>query len=85
MDSRVEMSINITGSQVRAARALLGWDRQQCADRCGIGLATLARIERGVSVLDRTVADMVRVFREAGLEFFNDERGLGVAIRHQGS
>lgn len=81
MEPRIHIADNITGSQVRAARALLGWDRQHCAELCGIGLATLARIERGSTPQERTLADIARVFDGAGIVFFDDERGMGVAIR----
>ena len=36
----------ITGSQIRAARALLGWTTQHLADQSGIHFATISRIEQ---------------------------------------
>ena len=35
----------ISGRQIRAARALLGWSGQELADECGISLKTLRRYE----------------------------------------
>ncbi len=35
----------ISGRQIRAARALLGWSGQKLADKCGISLKTLRRYE----------------------------------------
>ncbi len=35
----------ISGRQIRAARALLGWSGQELADKCGISLKTLRRYE----------------------------------------
>jgi len=35
----------ISGRQIRAARALLGWSGQDLADKCGISLKTLRRYE----------------------------------------
>jgi ribosome-binding protein aMBF1 (putative translation factor) len=36
----------ITGSQIRAARALLGWTTQHLANQSGIHFATISRIEQ---------------------------------------
>ena len=33
----------IASSQIRAARALLGWSGQELADKSGVGVATLRR------------------------------------------
>ena len=35
----------ISGRQIRAARALLGWSGQDLSDKCGISLKTLRRYE----------------------------------------
>jgi transcriptional regulator with XRE-family HTH domain len=35
----------ISGRQIRAARALLGWSGKKLADKCGISLKTLRRYE----------------------------------------
>lgn len=37
----------IVPQQIAAARALLGWSRQDLADRAGVSLRTLARFESG--------------------------------------
>ncbi len=37
----------ITSPQIRAARALLGWDRRGLADAAGVSIQTLRRIEPG--------------------------------------
>ena len=37
----------ITSPQIRAARALLGWDRRRLAETAGVSIATLRRIEQG--------------------------------------
>jgi len=35
----------VSGRQIRAARALLGWSGQELSDKCGISLKTLRRYE----------------------------------------
>ena len=37
----------ITSPQIRAARALLGWDRRRLAETAGVSIQTLGRIEPG--------------------------------------
>ncbi|MEM8760247.1 MAG: helix-turn-helix transcriptional regulator, partial [Pseudomonadota bacterium] len=37
----------IVRQQIAAARALLGWSRQDLAERAGVSLRTLARFEGG--------------------------------------
>nr|WP_314257254.1 helix-turn-helix transcriptional regulator [uncultured Devosia sp.] len=70
----------VSPRQFRAARELLGWTRDEAASLCGVGRATLTRIESGGTVQDRTFADVVRGFTAHGIVFYNDDRGLGVAI-----
>ncbi|TGU44832.1 XRE family transcriptional regulator [Mesorhizobium sp. M2D.F.Ca.ET.145.01.1.1] len=36
----------LTGSQIRAARALLKWSGQDLADRCGVSYPAIQRAER---------------------------------------
>lgn len=36
----------LESSQIRAARALLGWHQEELARRAQIGLATIQRVER---------------------------------------
>jgi len=42
----VEGAAVITGSQIRAARALLNWSGTDLADRCGVSYATIQRAEK---------------------------------------
>lgn len=63
----------ITGPQIRAARGLLGWSAREAAERSGLSLPTIQRLERdkGVSptAQARTLSDLKRAFEEAGVEF----------------
>lgn len=42
----VEFAPVLTGSQIRAARALLKWSGQELADRCGVSYPAIQRAER---------------------------------------
>jgi predicted transcriptional regulator len=73
----------ITGKQVRAARALLGWSQQTLADKAIVSLNALAGFERGSSdTRTSTVQAVKRALEEAGIEFLGEEgRGEGVRLR----
>jgi hypothetical protein len=47
----------------------------------GIALATLKRFEKGYRVpTDRTLANIFKVLKKAGVEFHHDGKRLGVSI-----
>ncbi len=70
--------------QCRAARAFLGWSREQLAKQSGVSMATLADFEAGKRVpYDRTLADIVRTLEEAGIILIPENGGgAGVRLRH---
>jgi transcriptional regulator with XRE-family HTH domain len=72
-------------SQIRAARALLGWSQGKLARGAGIGLATLQRIEQNEGVVKgnfSTVLKIQKVLEEAGIRFTDDEAGeIGVRLQ----
>jgi len=70
----------VTARQFRAARELLGWTREDAARHCGVGRATLVRLETGAGDAERTFNQIVGGFVAGGIVFYNDERGEGVAI-----
>ena len=68
-------------SQVRAARALLGWSRQQLSDACGVPVRTLDRLEAGQGApISRTV-QAIRAALEAAGVIFVPENGEGPGVR----
>lgn len=75
----------LTGAQIRAARALLDWSARELAERSGVSIATIHRIERqhGVSSTHpRTPLDLRRTFEAAGIVFLgNEQDGVGVQLR----
>lgn len=74
---------NITGRQLRAARALLGWSAQQLADASKVGVATIRRVEPNdgpVNMIASTIAAVRRALEAGGVEFIA-ENGGGVGVR----
>jgi transcriptional regulator with XRE-family HTH domain len=78
----------ITGPQIRAARALLGWSQIELCRRSGVSRDTLVKIERGeVDPLMLTVEKLVRTLEYAGVEMIDrgqisQGRGVGVRLHH---
>ena len=73
--------INIRPDQCRAARALLGWSREQLAKKSKVSMATLADFEAGKRVpYDRTLADILKALEQAGIVLIS-ENGGGVGVR----
>jgi transcriptional regulator with XRE-family HTH domain len=72
-------------SQIRAARALLGWSQGKLARTAGVGLATLQRIEQKEGVVKgnfSTVLKIQKALEKAGVNFTDDEAGeFGVRLR----
>jgi transcriptional regulator with XRE-family HTH domain len=71
-------------SQIRAARALLGWSQSKLARTAGIGLATLQRIEQNEGIVKgnfSTILKIQRALEKAGVRFADDETGeIGVSL-----
>lgn len=60
----------ITGSQMRAARALLDWSAETLAKKVGISRESINKMEDGsVQPRAKNLADIMRVFDEHGIEF----------------
>jgi transcriptional regulator with XRE-family HTH domain len=72
-------------SQIRAARALLGWSQSQLARTAGVGLATLQRIEQNEGVVKgnfSTIIKIQKVLEQAGIHFTDDDTGqIGVHMQ----
>ncbi|MEZ5934724.1 MAG: helix-turn-helix transcriptional regulator [Alphaproteobacteria bacterium] len=82
----------ITAAQLRAARALLGIDQRQLAERSGLSVPTIQRMEASDGLIRGNVDSLVKLI--AGLDSFGIELigdgavsqggGRGVRIRHAG-
>jgi transcriptional regulator with XRE-family HTH domain len=76
----------ITGRQVRAARAMLRWTALEAAQRAGLSLPTIQRIEQKDDVggtRAETLMELQRAFEEAGIEFVGSI-GDGPGVRFRG-
>ncbi|QCJ00666.1 transcriptional regulator [Agrobacterium larrymoorei] len=73
----------ITGAQIRAARALLRWTAEHLAESASVGLSTVRRAEADDSAPAITAANLklLRITLEAaGVEFIPTNGG-GVGVR----
>ena len=63
----------ITGSQIRAAKAILDWSGDALAKKAGVSLSSIRRVEaaddvpKNVSV--NTILNIQRALEQAGVEF----------------
>ena len=73
----------ITGSQLRAARALVRWSAEDLANRSRVAVATVTHAEDEDGPVSVTAADAQafrRALEGAGVEFIT-ENGGGVGVR----
>ncbi|MCI0431770.1 MAG: helix-turn-helix domain-containing protein [Rhodospirillales bacterium] len=72
----------ITGRQIHAARALLGWSQTDLADRARISQNTVYRLENDLlDARSSTVESVWRALEQAGIEFHSDRNFEGVRLR----
>jgi transcriptional regulator with XRE-family HTH domain len=76
----------ITGAQVRAAKALIGWSGNDLAQKAGVGLSTIRRIEGCDGLLEaasiKTLQAIQKALELGGVEFIGSpEEGPGVRLR----
>lgn len=75
----------ITSRQVRAARALLGWNQETLADKALVALTALKRLEsaNGLKVHEGTRDQVRRALEDSGVVFLATDRGEGVLLVQQ--
>src|SRR5688500_1180178 len=69
--------------QVKAARALLGWSQERLAEKAGVSIPTVKRLEAEEGLLGgrSDTAEKIRsALEKAGIEFL-EENGGGVGVR----
>ncbi|HMK80482.1 MAG TPA: helix-turn-helix transcriptional regulator [Xanthobacteraceae bacterium] len=79
----------ITAGQMRAARALLDIDQRELAERCGLSLPTIQRMETSGGVVRGNVASLMKLaeaLAQAGIELIGDDAvssggGRGVRLK----
>ena len=73
----------ITGSQIRAARGLLGWSAMKTAGRANVARNTIQRLESYEDIppsRTQSLLELKKVFEAAGIEFVG-EPGQGPGVR----
>lgn len=77
------MTPKLSGSQLRAARALLRWSAIDLANASKVGVATIRRVEildGEITATSANNAALRRALESAGVEFI-DENGGGAGVR----
>ena len=65
----------VSSSQIKAARAMLGWSAIELANRSGVGSASIKRyeVQDGVPVANtKNLMSIRNALEEAGIEFTGD-------------
>ena len=72
----------ITVEQIRAGRALLGWSQSDLANRAGVSVPTVKRVEGSARspVSEDTRSKLQQALEAAGVEFL-PENGGGAGVR----
>jgi transcriptional regulator with XRE-family HTH domain len=81
----------ITGTQIRAGRALLGIDQRELAQRSGLSLPTIQRMESSDGVVRGNVDSLMKLaeaFAAGGVELIAEGAassggGLGVRLKRE--
>lgn len=76
----------VTGEQLRGARAMARIEQSELAQKAGVSVDTIKRLERTVGPISanvNTMASIVRVLEEAGIEFTNGGQP-GVRLARKG-
>jgi transcriptional regulator with XRE-family HTH domain len=74
----------ISGVQIRAGRALLGWDQARLAEAAGVSIITIKRLEAAGEEIHAQFSTVIKVksaFENAGVLFLGEESGLGYGVR----
>jgi transcriptional regulator with XRE-family HTH domain len=76
-------SKEITGAQIRAARALVRWSAKELAREAGVGVATISRaeVEEGRTTLTTVNLKAIQAALENGGVEFIPGNGGGVGVR----
>ena len=79
----------ITGLQIRAARAALGWSATELAEKAEIAMKTIARFEQVDGIppsRSSTLIEVQRALEAAGIEFIGtpeDRPGIRINLKRQ--
>ncbi len=73
----------LTSDQIRAARALLRWSARALAEKAGVHVTTVQRMECGDGPVGGTVQTLAKIqsaLENAGVEFTSQNGGPGVRL-----
>jgi transcriptional regulator with XRE-family HTH domain len=75
--------LKVSIRQVKAARELLGWSQDQLAEKAGVSVPTIKRLEAGDGMLGgrAETVNKIRTALENGGVAFIDENGGGPGVR----
>jgi len=76
-----------SSSQIRAARALVGWSQTQVATAAGLSIPTVKRAEAdvGIRVSEDALVAIANALKKSGVEFIAENGGgAGVRMRKRG-
>jgi transcriptional regulator with XRE-family HTH domain len=71
-------------AQIRAARALLGWNQGDLAKAAQVSIATIRRIEAKEGPMMGYVSTLMSIqsaFEQAGIRFLDNEPEGGIGVR----
>ncbi|MDT8296226.1 helix-turn-helix transcriptional regulator [Roseomonas mucosa] len=82
--------MTVSGNQIRAARALAGWEQRDLAEAAEVSINTVRNMEAcGASIVrvrSDTLDHVIRALRQGGVEFIPENGGgAGVRLRKQSS
>ncbi len=70
--------------QLRAARALIGWNQLELAEKSGVGISTIRRLEAQQGVLrgmSDTIWKLRKTLEEAEIIFIDGDESTGPGVR----
>lgn len=71
-----------TGTQIRAARALLDWTQDELATKAAVALRTIRLFEAGDRQPHQQTLDRLQgALEEAGVQFLETKAGVGVLLK----
>ena len=72
------MTRDVDRRQIRAARCLLDWQQKTLAERAGLSLPTVKRIEKDGGASAGSLSAVVGALERGGVEFLPEEGGRGL-------
>lgn len=84
---KIDVQHMITARQLRAARALLDFDQRELAERAGLSVPTIQRMESSDGVIRGNVESLTKVvaaLTDAGVELIGEgtpSQGMGRGVR----